>query len=131
MTRQLTISFKGITYAFMICYVLSGISGCSNQIPPEDEGHSPIKTPEQEWEAFEISDKLEIQLVASEPMVQDPVIMTFDGDGRLWVVEMRGYMPDIDGVGEDEPVGRVSILTDENGDGRRRCPDSRKGRRAL
>jgi hypothetical protein len=50
-------------------------------------------------------------------MVEDPVAMTFDEDGRLWVVEMRGFMPDIDGEGEDDPVGRVSVLTDENGDG--------------
>jgi hypothetical protein len=43
---------------------------------------------------------MKIELVASEPMVQDPVVITFDGDGRLWVVEMRGFMPDIDGNGE-------------------------------
>jgi hypothetical protein len=36
----------------------------------------------------------------------------------MWVVEMRGYMPDLDGTGEDEPVGRVVVLTDRDGDGR-------------
>ena len=51
-------------------------------------------------------------------MVQDPVVITFDEDGRLWVVEMRGFMPDIDGVGEKEPVGRVSVLEDTDGDGK-------------
>ena len=50
-------------------------------------------------------------------MVEDPVVITFDPDGRLWVVEMRGYMPDINGKGEKEPVGRVSVLADTNYDG--------------
>ena len=43
--------------------------------------------------------------------------MTFDEFGRLWVVEMRGFMPNIDGDGEDEKVGRISILLDSDNDG--------------
>jgi hypothetical protein len=58
-----------------------------------------------------------IELVASEPMVQEPVVIQFDEDGRLWVVEMRGFMPDIKGNGEALPTGRVSILFDQNTDG--------------
>lgn len=84
------------------------------QIPP-----APILSPEEALKTFQLADDfLTIELFASEPMVQDPVAMDFDADGRLWVVEMRGYMPDIDGRGENEPVGRVSILEDTNGDGR-------------
>ena len=51
-------------------------------------------------------------------MVQHPVAMTFAPDGRLWVVEMRGYMPDVDGTGEGKPNGRISVLEDIDGDGR-------------
>ncbi len=51
-------------------------------------------------------------------MVQDPVMFQFDADGRLWVVEMRGFMPDIDGKTEKEPTGRISILEDDDGDGK-------------
>ncbi len=61
---------------------------------------------------------LSIELVASEPLIEAPVQAVFDEDGRLWVVEMRGYMRDIDGAGEREPTGRVSILYDDDGDGR-------------
>lgn len=83
-------------------------------IPP-----APVLSPEEELKTFQLADDfLTIELFASEPMVQDPVAMDFDADGRLWVVEMRGYMPDIDGRGEKEPVGRVSILADTDGDGR-------------
>lgn len=79
---------------------------------------SPPLTPLQALQSFELADpELEIQLVAAEPLVQDPVAITFDEAGRLWVVEMLGFMQDIDGSGENEPVGRVSILMDEDGDG--------------
>ncbi|GAB3498153.1 hypothetical protein GCM10027341_19300 [Spirosoma knui] len=82
-----------------------------------DDGPSPALTPAQELSTFQLEPGLKIQLVAAEPMVQDPVVITFDEDGRLWVVEMRGFMPTIDGEGEKERVGRISILEDKNGDG--------------
>ena len=84
---------------------------------PLDSDPSPARTPAQEQATFQLEPGLQIQLVAAEPMVQDPVAMTFDADGRLWVVEMRGFMPAIDGEGENKPVGRVSVLEDTNGDG--------------
>lgn len=95
----------------MLCICLSG---CLKNV---EEGPSPEKTPEEELESFELAPGLKIQLVASEPMVQDPVVITFDSDGRLWVVEMRGFMMDIDGKGDHERVGRVSVLEDTDGDG--------------
>ncbi len=78
---------------------------------------SPVRTPTEELATFKLEPGLKIQLVAAEPMVQSPVVMTFDEDGRLWVVEMRGFMPTIDGEGEEKPVGRISVLEDTNGDG--------------
>ena len=47
-----------------------------------------------------------------------PVAIDIDADGRLWVVEMRGYMPDAEARGEREPVGRVVVLEDTDDDGR-------------
>jgi mono/diheme cytochrome c family protein/glucose/arabinose dehydrogenase len=61
---------------------------------------------------------LRIDLLVSEPLVQDPVTLDFDADGRWIVVEMRGFMPSLDRRGESEPVGRVVILEDADGDGR-------------
>ncbi|MBD2754497.1 DUF7133 domain-containing protein [Spirosoma validum] len=78
---------------------------------------SPVHTPAEELATFKLEPGLKIQLVAAEPMVEDPVVITFDPDGRLWVVEMRGFMPNVNGEGENQPVGRVSILEDTNGDG--------------
>lgn len=83
----------------------------------ETRGPSPAFSPSDQLKTFRLHDGLEIRLVASEPLVQDPVHIQFDADGRLWVVEMRGFMPDIDGIGEQEPVGRINILEDLDGDG--------------
>ena len=91
---------------------------CCAQIPRSNEWDiSPVRTPAQEKSTFKIEPGFTIELVASEPMVQEPVAMSFDGDGRLWVVEMRGFMPDIAGKGEVEKSGRISILEDQDGDG--------------
>ncbi|RMF27315.1 MAG: dehydrogenase, partial [Bacteroidetes bacterium] len=59
-----------------------------------------------------------VELVAREPLVEAPVALSFDDRGRIWVVEMRGYMRDLAGTGEDQPSGRISILEDRDGDGR-------------
>src|SRR6185436_7926060 len=82
-------------------------------IPP-----SPARSPAEALKTFKIAPGFRIELVASDPLVQDPVAMAIDGEGRIWVVEMLSYMPDLDGNGEDAPVGQVSILTDTDGDGR-------------
>jgi len=75
-------------------------------------------SPEEALTAFKLEPGLKLQLVAAEPMVQDPVQITFDEQGRLWVVEMRAFMPNLEGEGEREPIGRISVLQDTDGDGR-------------
>ncbi|MBM3962800.1 MAG: dehydrogenase, partial [Planctomycetes bacterium] len=59
-----------------------------------------------------------VQLFASEPFVADPVAAQVDAHGRIWVVEMRGYMNDLDATGEGAPIGRIVVLRDDDGDGR-------------
>jgi len=83
-----------------------------------DTEPAPVLSPEQALERFRIAPGFEIELVAAEPLVEDPVAMAWDEYGRLYVVEMRGYMPDAYGNGKDEPVGRVVRLSDVDGDGR-------------
>ncbi len=59
-----------------------------------------------------------VELVASEPLVQEPIAIDWDTEGRLWAVEMPGFMANITGSNEHEPIGRVVVLEDTNGDGR-------------
>ena len=87
--------------------------------PPEEWEipEAPVLSPEEALEAFEVKPGFRVELVASEPLIHDPVAMDFDEDGRIWVVEMRSYMPNIDGEGEIVPVSRVVTLEDTSGDG--------------
>jgi putative membrane-bound dehydrogenase-like protein len=82
-------------------------------VPP-----APVLTAEEALETFTLQPGFRIELVASEPLLQDPVAMDFDEDGRIWVVEMQSYMPNVDGEGEIAPVSRVVVLEDTTGDGR-------------
>jgi mono/diheme cytochrome c family protein/glucose/arabinose dehydrogenase len=79
---------------------------------------SPPLSPADALNTFFLPPGYSIELVASEPLVQDPVAIDWDPEGRLWVVEMSGYMRNIAGSNERDPVGRVAVLQDENGDGR-------------
>ncbi len=83
-----------------------------------DNAPAPVLSPEEALQAFSIAPGFEIELVAAEPLIEDPVAMAWDEYGRLYVVELRGYMPDAYGNGSDEPVGQVVRLQDTNGDGR-------------
>lgn len=78
---------------------------------------APIRSAAEELKTFNIVDGYEIQLVASEPLVEAPVAFEFGPDGRMWVLEMRGYMRDAEGAGEREPLGRVKVLRDTDADG--------------
>ena len=82
-------------------------------VPP-----SPPLTPDAALKAFRVEHGFRIELVASEPLVHTPVAMAFDTRGRLWVCEMRGYMPDVNGSGDNRPAGDIVILEDTDGDGK-------------
>jgi mono/diheme cytochrome c family protein/glucose/arabinose dehydrogenase len=87
-------------------------------VPADQVPAAPALTPEQAMKTFKLATGYKLELAAAEPQVQEPVAVTFGTDGRMWVVEMRGYMPDLDGNGEDAPIGRVVALRDLDGDGR-------------
>jgi len=71
---------------------------------------------EEAQKRIEIAPGFELQLVASEPDVMDPVAAAIDEEGKLYVAEMRDY-PYFPKPGE-KPLGTVRLLRDTNGDGR-------------
>jgi putative membrane-bound dehydrogenase-like protein len=73
-------------------------------------------SPAEALASFQCEPGLRIELVAAEPLVVDPVAMTFDEAGRLFIVENRGY-PLGPGPGK-LPAGIVALLEDTDGDGR-------------
>jgi putative membrane-bound dehydrogenase-like protein len=75
------------------------------RIPPHE--------PAAALETFEVHPGFHIQQVAAEPHVTDPVAMSFDERGRLYVVEMVDYSED-----DKANLGIVRLLEDIDGDGR-------------
>lgn len=78
-----------------------------------DRGARPPAVAEQTMKA---RPGFQVELVAAEPMVADPVAFDFGADGRLWVAEMGDYPDGVDGQGK--PGSRVRVLDDSDGDGR-------------
>ncbi len=76
---------------------------------------------------FSIPEGFEIDVIAAEPLIRDPINFAVDAQGRLWVVEMGDYPrgnpeKDLTKVERHEPwdgppAGRIKVLVDKDGDG--------------
>lgn len=86
--------------------LIAGLSSCN-----EKKATTGGLTPQQSLSSFQIPDGFKIELVASEPMISDPVAMEVDENGNIYVVEMHGYPLDTTGSGV------IKLLTDTDGDG--------------
>ena len=95
-------------YSPVILFITLGMAvGCTNKpISPFS------KKAEAALSTFELETGFKIELVASEPLINDPVAMMIDESGRMFVVEMPGVPFDKSGT------GKVLLLTDTNGDGK-------------
>ena len=75
-------------------------------------------SPEESLKSMYLPNGYHMELVASEPMIQEPVAITWDGNGRMYVAEMLTYMKDADATGERLPWSRIMMLEDTNNDGK-------------
>ncbi|MBC8766825.1 cytochrome C [Arenibacter sp. BSSL-BM3] len=82
------------------------------------EAPSDFLSPEESLKKFYLPEGYRIELVASEPMVNEPVAIAWDGNGKMYVAEMSTYMQNVDAVGEDEPTSQIKLLVDLDGDGK-------------
>lgn len=78
----------------------------------------PPLTPEQSRLAFHVPAGYHIELVASEPMITEPVAIAWDGNARMYVAQMETYTQDADGTGTKEKKSRVMLLEDTDNDGK-------------
>lgn len=90
--------------------------------PPKQSDFPPPLSPAAGLASLQVPAGYRVELVAAEPLVEDPVAFDWGPDGRLWVVEMRDYPNGVkwNGPGDELGVagGRVKLLTDTDGDGR-------------
>jgi putative membrane-bound dehydrogenase-like protein len=88
------------------------IEGRIDELLHESQAEGEPLTAEQALKSIHVPKGFKVELVASEPMVQDPVNIAFSADGTVWIVEMADYP-----LGSKEG-GRVKRMRDNDGDGK-------------
>jgi mono/diheme cytochrome c family protein/glucose/arabinose dehydrogenase/HEAT repeat protein len=79
---------------------------------------APVLTPAEAVKSFYMPPGYRVELVAAEPLVQDPIVMDWDPEGRLWVVEMPGFVRDLKTPEPNlDPIGRIVVLEDRDRNG--------------
>lgn len=102
-----------------VWWTMSDGSRWPPSVKDADAGKAPVLAPEQALESFSLPPKFRVELVASEPLIQDPVAIDIGPAGRTWVVEMRGFMTDlVKSEGDYQHRGQIVVLEDKNSDGR-------------
>jgi mono/diheme cytochrome c family protein/glucose/arabinose dehydrogenase len=71
----------------------------------------------EEKKSFVLKPGYSIDPVLSEPQIKEPAAIQFDGNGRMYVLELRTYMQDLDANGELMPTSRISRWEDKDNDG--------------
>ncbi|MEP7258729.1 MAG: PVC-type heme-binding CxxCH protein, partial [Flavitalea sp.] len=90
----------------LILWAVTGLIGCGG----ESQSNSGIPAKDA-LATFTVADGFKIEMIASEPLISDPVDMEIDEYGRMYVVEMHGYPLDKGGS------GNIVLLSDTDGDG--------------
>ncbi len=110
MIAKLTFRFKLKFYKYFILFItiLLILLGCK----PKS-----FEEPNIVLERYEIEEGFNLQVAVSEPFIEAPVAMDFDNQGRMWIVEMKGYMKNLQGIGDEMPNGVISIVEDLDKDG--------------
>lgn len=97
--------------------LLLGLSFLSTLKSEEVSSKAPPLSPKDSLKTMQIQPGYRLVPVLTEPQIHEPAVVAWDGNGRMYVVEMRTYMQDIDGKNQLKPVSRVSRHEDTNGDG--------------
>ena len=74
-------------------------------------------SPADEKARFLLPPGYHMEPVLSEPAIQQPATIAFDGNGRMFVLELRSYMLDADATNQLAPVSRISRWEDKDNDG--------------
>ncbi|NQZ59990.1 MAG: cytochrome C, partial [Lentisphaeraceae bacterium] len=109
-------TFSGLV--LLLAYSLATGLAWAQIINQAPDGTLKPWSPEKTIKNIEVPKGYKLQLVASEPMVQEPVCFTFDPDGAMYVCEWNTYMQDQYGSGQNEPKSRIIKLVDTDGDGK-------------
>ncbi len=112
-------------FAIAIFFIISCSQKQSRILPKEFirvviDTNPPVTplSPQESIDRIQLPPGFHVELVASEPMVQEPVAIAWNGNGKMYVAEMNTYMIDANATGEFEHTSRVKLLEDIDGDGK-------------
>ena len=103
---------KSLLGSLALCFSLTA----STFAGPYDPAPTPALPPDEAVKHFRVPEGFEVRLFAAEPDVVNPVAMTWDDRGRLWVVELLDYPYTTKEGAKNRD--RVKVLEDTDGDGR-------------
>jgi putative membrane-bound dehydrogenase-like protein len=111
--------FWTLTATLSLCFSSLGhtiaVSASATEVIPhaQDKPPGPPLSPAEAIEKMTVPEGFKVELVASEPNLVNPVAMTFDERGRIWITESLEYPRLEPGPGRD----RIKILEDTDSDG--------------
>src|SRR5690349_7847730 len=105
--------FAAVFFATSVFQLFAAGKQLTGQHAP---ANSPALSPEEAQKKFVLHDGFEARLFAAEPDIVNPVAMTWDDRGRLWVVELYEYP--LGAPAGAKPRDRIKILEDTDNDGR-------------
>ncbi|PPL01331.1 DUF7133 domain-containing protein [Parapedobacter indicus] len=116
----------GVVGALSIVGLVTSCNGPVKSLKRDENGKIIVDTlpspaylsPEESMEQIYLQPGYKLELVASEPMIHEPVAIAWDANGRMFVAEMNTYMQDVNGTGEMQPVCSIKRLEDTDGDGK-------------
>src|SRR5690554_709858 len=71
----------------------------------------------EQLSTFVLKPGYKIEPILTEPQIKEPAAIQFDGNGRMYVLELRSYMQDLEATGELLPTSRISQWEDLDNDG--------------
>lgn len=97
---------------FVLLWLCAGGFSAEPQVADKEMPRFAPVEPKDAIATMRIREGFRVELAACEPNVVDPVALSFDENGRMFVVEMRDYSER-----RDEKLGRIRMLEDVDGDG--------------
>lgn len=120
---------KKLFHLLLLLCLLSTL-GCSQKNIADVPEKLPVKiavnphpsgaplSPEESMKTIHLPEGYKLELVASEPMIQEPVAIAWDGNGAMYVAQMKTYMQDINATDENLPISSIVRLEDTDNDGK-------------
>ena len=109
-------SWRG-ALAILTAVLSASVAVAYKEVPPPEKVVLPKpRSAVDSLRSITVAPNLEVELVAAEPNVMDPIDIAWGADGRMWVVEMADYPSGMDGKGK--PGGRIRVLESTRRDGR-------------